>query len=339
MITEYIKAFDLLGKHLHNKEEIKPIIDKAYQHNTWFSPLECAIAVEAWANLLEKSAIEQWLGRYSIQINSPKRVGLILAGNIPMVGFHDICSVLLTGHIACIKLSSQDNVLIPYLLNKLISLEPSLASKIEYVERLNDVDAVIATGSNNTAKYFEYYFSKKPNIIRKNRNSIAIINGDESSDDFIKLGEDIFRYYGQGCRNVSKLFVPRDYNFSPMLDALQEFEYIGDQSKYFNNYNYYKSIYLVNREHHLDNGFLLLKENQSMQAPLSVLYFEYYDELKSLQKLLDTQSENIQCIVGNTLYPFKNQVVGFGKSQAPGWSDYADGVDTVEFLVNLNTSH
>lgn len=335
MMKEYIQAFDLLGKHLANKEEMKSILESAYHHNTWFNIDETSTAINAWSALLEKKSIENWLNNYQISAKEPKRVGLILAGNLPMVGYHDICSVLLTGHIACIKLSSQDNIIIPYLLNKLIEFEPSLSSKIEYVERLNHVDAVIATGSNNTARYFEYYFSKKPNIIRKNRNSIAIFDGSESTEDFVKLGEDIFRYYGQGCRNVSKLFVPRGYNFSPMLDALQVFEYVADQSKYFNNYNYYKSIYLVNREHHLDNGFLLLKENESMQAPLSVLYFEYYDEQTELCKKLDAQSNDIQCIVGNTVYPFKNQVVPFGKSQSPGWSDYADGVDTVEFLVGL----
>ncbi len=335
MIKEYVNAFDLLGKHLQNKEEIKEILEKAYHHNTWFNLEESSTALQAWAELLEKNKIENWLSLYQIPTQEAKRVGLILAGNIPLVGFHDICAVLLTGHIACIKLSSQDNILIPYLLNKLIEFEPNLANKIEYAERLNHVDAVIATGSNNTARYFEYYFSKKPNIIRKNRNSVAILTGTETTADFIKLGEDIFRYYGQGCRNVSKLYVPRDYNFSPLLDALQVFEYVGDQSKYFNNYNYYKSIYLVNREHHLDNGFLLLKENTSMQAPLSVLYFEYYDEVEKLNATLETLAQDIQCIVGNTLYPFNNQVVSFGKSQAPGWEDYADGVDTVEFLVGL----
>lgn len=332
MMKEYIQAFDLLGKHLANKSELKAILENAYHHNTWFNIDETSTAINAWSELLEKSKIEDWLSAYSVPSSSPKRVGLILAGNIPMVGFHDICAVLLSGHIACIKLSAQDNVLIPYLLNKLIEFEPSLSEKIEYVDRLNHVDAVIATGSNNTARYFEYYFSKKPNIIRKNRNSVAILTGNESSQDFVNLGEDIFRYYGQGCRNVSKLFVPENYNFSPLLDALQVYEYIGDQSKYFNNYNYYKSIYLVNRESHLDNGFLLLKENSSMQAPLSVLYFEYYTEIDELNKKLDAQTTDIQCIVGNTSYPFKNQVVPFGKSQAPGWSDYADGVDTLAFL-------
>jgi hypothetical protein len=335
MVKEYVNAFDLLGKHLKNREEIKVILEKAYQQNTWFNLEESNTAIGAWAELLQKTKIENWLSAYPIPTEGAKRIGLILAGNIPLVGFHDICAVLLTGHIACIKLSSQDNILIPYLLNKLVEYEPNLASKIEYAERMNHVDAVIATGSNNTARYFEYYFSKKPNIIRKNRNSIAILTGNETAGDFIKLGEDIFRYYGQGCRNVSKLYVPRDYNFSPLLDALQIFEYVGDQSKYFNNYNYYKSIYLVNREHHLDNGFILLKENQSLQAPLSVLHFEYYDELESLITLIEEQQNNIQCIVGNTPQPFKNQVVSFGKSQAPGWEDYADGVDTVEFLCEL----
>lgn len=336
MIQEYVQAFDLLGKHLQHSDEIKPLIEKVHQHNTWFSPQETQKALEAWAKLLQKEEIDAWLQNYSIPPAKPQKVGLILAGNIPMVGFHDICAVLLSGHIACIKLSSQDNILIPYLLSKLIEFAPGMASQIEYVDRMNTMDAVIATGSNNTARYFEYYFSKIPNIIRKNRNSIAILTGAESSEDFKKLGEDIFRYYGQGCRNVSKLFVPKGYNFSPFLDALQEFEYIGDQSKYYNNYNYYKSIYLVNRESHLDNGFLLLKENESMQAPLSVLYFEYYENTEELNKRIVALAEDIQCIVSRQNFEYKNQVVDFGMSQQPGWMDYADGVDTMKFLCGLN---
>ncbi len=335
MTKDYIKAFHLLGDHLKNEQVLQGLIEKAYQQNTWFNAEETGHALRAWSKLLNEVDLTKWLEAYTFPNNEPKRVGLILAGNIPMVGFHDVCSVLLSGHIACIKLSSQDSVLIPSLLNKLIEIEPSLQAKIEYSERLNHVDAVIATGSNNTARYFEYYFSQKPHIIRKNRNSVAILTGNETSDDFVKLGEDIFRYYGQGCRNVSKLYVPKDYNFSPLLDALQVYEYVADQSKYYNNYNYYKSIYLVNRESHLDTGFLLLKENTSLQAPLSVLFFEYYEERAQLLKQLQEIEQDIQCIVAKELPTLTSQVLNFGETQKPGWSDYADGVDTMKFLSEL----
>ncbi len=336
MRENILRAFVLLGKYIdEEQEEIEQLIEKAYQHNTWFSPNETKHALNAWKGLLKQDALENWLNNYTERHIEPKKVGLILAGNIPMVGFHDVCSVLLSGHIAQLKLSSQDTILIKHLLNKLVEFEPSLSSKIIYEDRMNTIDAIIATGSNNSARHFDYYFGKIPNIIRRNRNSIAVLTGEETSEDFVNLGEDIFRYYGQGCRNVSKLFVPRDYNFSPMLDALEVFNYIGDQSKYLNNYNYYKSIYLVNREHHLDNGFLLLKENESMQAPLSVLYFEYYDDLNLLKEKLQVQENQIQCIVAKDDLHLHNQQVTFGKSQAPGWMDYADGVDTMKFLMEL----
>ena len=335
MTKEYIKAFHLLGEHLKNEQVLQGLIEKAFQQNTWFNAEETGHALRAWSNLLNETELSKWLSAYSVSTKEPKRVGLILAGNIPMVGFHDVCSVLLSGHMACIKLSSQDAVLIPSLLEKLVEIEPRLKAQIEYSERLNHVDAVIATGSNNTARYFEYYFSQKPHIIRKNRNSVAILTGKETNEDFVKLGEDIFRYYGQGCRNVSKLYVPKDYNFSPLLDALQVYEYVADQSKYYNNYNYYKSIYLVNRETHLDTGFLLLKENTSLQAPLSVLFFEYYEEHAALMKGLQEIESDIQCIVAKEGITHTSQVLGFGETQKPGWSDYADGVDTMKFLSEL----
>lgn len=336
MREKLLKAFISLGTYIQeNPTELNEIIEKAYQHNTWFSPNETKHSLNAWKGLLHKDELENWLNHYPEKVIKPKKVGLILAGNIPMVGFHDVCSVLLSGHIAQIKFSSQDQVLIKFLLSKLISFETSLSENIIYEDRMNTVDAIIATGSNNSARHFEHYFGKIPNIIRRNRNSIAILEGSETAEDFVKLGEDIFRYYGQGCRNVSKLFVPEGYNFSPMLDALEVFNFIGDQSKYLNNYNYYKSIYLVNREHHLDNGFLLLKENESMQAPLSVLYFEYYNEKQTLIENIKTLEDQIQCIVSSKPIDAKNQQVPFGESQKPGWMDYADGVDTMKFLIEL----
>lgn len=336
MRAELIKAFDLLGQYIKNKpEELESAIDKAYQHNSWFNKEECQHALSAWGALLHTDKLSEWLSHYPENTHTPKKIGLILAGNIPMVGFQDICNVLFSGNQAYIKLSSQDTILIPHLLEKLLSFYPSLQQHIVYTERMNDIDAIIATGSNNSAKHFEYYFGNKPHIIRKNRNSIAILDGTEHADDFVLLGEDIFRYYGQGCRNVSKLYVPHDYNFSPLLDALQAYSYVADQHKYLNNYNYYKSIYLVNREHHLDTGFLLIKEHESLQAPLSVIYFEYYNNINELEQKLQLLEEQIQCVVSKKSIEVKNQVVAFGQSQAPGWMDYADGVDTMQFLASL----
>lgn len=335
MREKLLQAFDSLGKYIKEENtELLQVIDNAYHQNSWFSANETKHALQAWSEQLKIENTSAWLAHYPEKNGSPKKVGLILAGNIPMVGFHDVCSVLCSGHIAQIKFSSQDSILIKHLLAKLVAFEPSIASQIIYEDRMNTIDAIIATGSNNSARHFEYYFGKIPHIIRRNRNSVAILRGNETADDFMKLGEDIFRYYGQGCRNVSKLFVPTDYNFSPMLDALEVFNYVGDQHKYLNNYNYYKSIYLVNREHHLDNGFLLLRESESMQAPLSVLYFEYYHNQEELISKIEMAKDQIQCVVANNEITI-NGTLPFGQTQAPGWMDYADGVDTLKFLMEL----
>lgn len=335
MREKLLKAFESLGKYIAKENtELLEVIDNAYHQNTWFSANETKHALRAWAKQLEIENTRSWLSHYPKTNSSPKKVGLILAGNIPMVGFHDVCSVLFSGNIAQIKLSSQDGVLIKHLIEKLIEFEPSIADQVIYEDRMNTIDAIIATGSNNSARHFEYYFGKIPNIIRRNRNSVAILTGNETAVDFVNLGEDIFRYYGQGCRNVSKVYVPIDYDFIPMLDALEVFNYVGDQHKYLNNYNYYKSIYLVNREHHLDNGFLLLRESDSMQAPLSVLYFEHYQNIAELNSKLDLVKDQIQCIVADSNVEIEVKLP-FGQTQSPGWMDYADGVDTMKFLTEL----
>ncbi len=271
------------------------------------------------------------LTTYNLQL----KTGLILAGNIPLVGFHDILCVLASGHIALIKLSSQDKLLIPYILRKLLEIEPGFNGRIEYIERLTGFDAVIATGSNNTSRYFDYYFGHVPHIIRKNRNSIAILTGEETSEQLKALGHDIFDYYGLGCRNVSKLYVPEGYNFNSFFEAIEEFKGIADHHKYNNNYDYNKSIFLVNLDKHLDNGFLLLKQDERLASPLAVLYYEEYAELASIKQKLDENLDHIQCIVANKRLAGMN-VINFGQTQQPKLWDYADGVDTMKFLKGLN---
>ena len=253
-----------------------------------------------------------------------------MAGNIPLVGFHDFLCVLLSGNNVLAKLSSNDKVLLPYLSNYLIQQEPSLAARIAFTEgKMEGFDAVIATGSNNTSRYFEYYFGKKPNIIRKNRNSIAILTGKESTEELTALGEDIFRYYGLGCRNVSKIYVPKGYDFEPFFNAIFSYKDIVDQHKYANNYDYNKAVYLMSNFKILDNGFLILKEDDGQASPISVLFYAYYDAEETLEQELNAQEEQIQCIVS------KKGGIGFGETQKPKLHDYADGVDTMEFLLKL----
>jgi hypothetical protein len=291
-------------------------------------------AVKAIAQVLTETALTDWLSKYPVKKQS-KRIGLILAGNIPLVGFHDILCVLVSGNFAMIKTSSQDSRLIKYILNQLVKLEQDFGKQFSFVERLENFDAIIATGSNNSSRYFDYYFGKVPNLIRKNRNSIALLTGSETTNQLHALGHDIFDYFGLGCRNVSKLLVPHDYNFVPFFEAIESFNPIANHHKYRNNYDYNKSIYLVNGDKHLDNGFLLVKEDERIASPLAVLYYQSYDTIDDAVNYLLTQQENIQCVVDGSRWDLKNQQVDFGKTQQPGLSDYADGVDTMEFLINL----
>ncbi len=335
--TQLISIFSTLGSQLTQPDEqLLAIINDEKQYNAWFTPESVLGAVKAIGSMLKSDDLMSWLNRYELpQKEESKRIGLILAGNIPLVGFHDVLSVLVTGNFALIKSSSQDARLIKYVLQMLVDIEPTLKNNYSIVDRLEKFDAVIATGSNNTSRYFEYYFGKVPNIIRKNRSSVALLTGEETKEQLFKLGYDIFDYYGLGCRNVSKVLVPKGYIFNFFFESIEEYNLIINHHKYNNNYDYNKSIYLVNSDKHFDNGFLLLKEDKKLTSPLAVLYYEYYDDLQSAQTLLQQESDNIQCIVTSVPLDIKNQVVSFGMSQQPALWDYADGVDTMAFLTAL----
>lgn len=336
-ITELINSLARLGGQLENPDnELRQLIETEHRYNPWFTPQNVEHAIKSIGKSLNEADLTAWLNQYDLNKSiSSKKIGLILAGNIPLVGFHDVLCVLVTGNEALIKASSQDARLIKAVLNKLTDIDNRFAGQFNFVERLVDFDAVIATGSNNTSRYFDYYFGKVPNIIRKNRSSIAVLTGDESSEELYQLGHDIFDYFGLGCRNVSKLLFPRDYNISTFFEAIEPYNDIVNHNKYNNNYGYNKSIYLVGREQHLDNGFLLLKENDALTSPLAVVFYNYYDSLEDVEKLLSAENENIQCVVSKAPLNIKNQVVNLGQSQQPKLWDYADGVDTMDFLANL----
>ena len=310
----------------------KERIQLAERNNGWFTQENILFALENWSNTLEISNIEQWISKYNFTNYNPKRIAIIMAGNIPLVGFHDFLSVLVSGHRALIKQSSNDQFLLPYLVQFLESVEPEFKGAVEFTEnKLEEFDAVIATGSNNTARYFEYYFRDKPSIIRKNRNSIAVLTGDENKADLKALSEDIFRYFGLGCRNVSKLFVPKDYNFQPFFNAIYDWNPMIHHTKYANNYDYNKAVYLMSDFNLLDNGFLMIKEDQGYASPISVVFYEYYEDFKSLQKKLDGDKDAIQCIVAKGFRP--TEEIPLGQSQKPNLWDYADNMDTVDFLL------
>lgn len=329
-----IIAFGKLGQKLTSPANILlNILYSAGNANAWFTEENIKKSILSFAEMLNETDLLLWFK--SIQFNtSPKKIGLILAGNIPLVGLHDVLCVLATGNIALIKLSSSDDQLIKTVLAELINIEAAFADHIEYVERLKDFDAVIATGSNNSSRYFDYYFSKVPNIIRKNRNSVAVLDGTETKEEIQSLGNDIFDYFGLGCRNVSKLYLPKGYEIANFYEGIESFQPIINHFKYQNNYDYNKSIYLVNAAKHFDNGFLLLKEDESLASPLAVLYYQEYENLKDVEDKLNDKTAYIQCVV--TKSPINIMSFNFGQSQHPKLWDYADNVNTVSFLNSLN---
>lgn len=335
-LEERIDAFAKLGNIIKNisEEDLDKLCSRVENNNSWFTPSQTKNALNALLVFLDKDRLREWLAVYDLREgNDPKSIGILMAGNIPAVGFHDLMCVLLSGHSACIKLSSSDQVLFNWLIENLVSVEPKFKSLISVEEMLKNKDAYIATGSDNSARYFDYYFGKYPNIIRKNRTSVGILDGSENEDDFKKLATDIFQYYGLGCRNVSKIFSPNKEVLISFLDSIEDFGEIANNHKYFHNYEYNKSILLVNKEDHLDNGFLILQENKGLVSPISVLYYEVYNTIEELNGLVNWVGNKIQCILSNKAW--FNDSLDFGQSQCPRLEDYADGIDTISFLKNL----
>lgn len=309
------------------------LIQLSQSHNGWYTPEQVYFAIGSWAEALTEDNLNIWLSKYDLKPTEPKTIGLILAGNIPLVGFHDFLSVLISGNRALVKTSSNDQKLLPFLAEYVIAVDPELKEYITFTDgKLENFDAVIATGSNNTARYFEFYFKNKPSIIRKSRNSVAILNGKETKEELLALGEDIFRYFGLGCRNVSKLFVPKGYDFTAFFEAMFEYQEVIHYEKYANNYDYNKAVFLMSNFKLLDNGFLTIKEDTSHASPISSIFYEYYDNLAEVENRIEVDREHLQCIVSNRLVA---NSIPFGTTQKPALWDYADNVDTLDFLLKL----
>lgn len=328
---ERLKAFIQLGTLLRNlpENELDEWYFRATGFNNWFTRENVSHAVRAIGHMLEEEKLQSWIKKYPLGQSTHKTVAIVMAGNIPLVGFHDFLSVLMAGHKVLAKLSSQDPFLLKKVSELLIVIEPRFKDKITLTKNpIRDFEAVIATGSNNSARYFDQYFAKYPHIIRKNRTSAAIITGTETKEEIEALGKDMFQYYGLGCRNVSKVFVPKRYDFQFFISSLESFKTLADHHKWVNNYDYNKSIYLVNREPHFDSGFFLMKEDKAWVSPISVIYYEFYEHQQDLQQKLIENSALIQCLVGK-----EEDQIAPGAAQAPEVWDYADGVDTMEFLT------
>ncbi|WP_165779286.1 acyl-CoA reductase [Brumimicrobium salinarum] len=308
-------------------EKMQTAILGAKAQNGWFSEDAIRESLQQIGERLNEEELGEWVNAYEVA-KKPKSVGLILAGNIPMVGFHDVLSTLISGHKAHIKLSRDDKVLIPVFLDILKTLQPELTEQIQIVDNLKKVDAVIATGSDNTARYFEKYFGHLPRIIRKNRTSVAVITGEESKNELKALGKDIFTYFGLGCRNVSHLILPKNYNLDLIFEAIIDYSDVINHNKYANNYDYYKAIFLLNLQPILENGFLLTREIEDLHAPVSVLHYHFYSSKDEVDAYLNLHAEKIQAVIGKDYLPF-------GAAQSPALDDYADGVNTLKFLSEL----
>lgn len=330
-LQERIDLLSRLGQYMLS--ETDPWLqarERAGRENNWFIPEFVQLAINNIAqSFLNKEALTAWIDHYEIQDDNlqPKVVGIVMAGNIPLVGFHDLLCVFVTGNIAHVKASSKDQVLLKHLISVLSSYNDEINRLIIFADMLKGCDAYIATGSNNTAGYFEYYFGKYPTIIRRNRTSVAILSGNESIDQLDKLADDVYQYFGLGCRNVTKIYVPEDYDFIPLLSSFKKYNYLADHNKYKNNYDYNLSIHLLNKKYYMSNESLLLVEEASFFSPISQLNYEYYKDRDQLITTLKDRKE-LQCIAGSGFVPF-------GQAQTPSLADYADGVDTVRFLTNL----
>ncbi|MCI3936359.1 acyl-CoA reductase [Chryseobacterium aahli] len=329
-LSDYIKSYLAENNEDFNENdsEFESVVKKSEIENPWFTIENQKYALKQWSDLLTEDNLKSWLSNYSPSKIS-KKVGLILAGNIPLVGWHDVISVVLSNHVPLIKLSSKDKQMIPFLLKKWKEFSDN-ELEYEFVERLTDFDAVIATGSNNTARYLEYYFKNHLSIIRKNRTSVAVIKGDETEEELKLLAQDIFQYFGLGCRNVTRLFIPEDFVIDRVFESFIDFKEIVNHNKYANNYDYNRAVYLLNQDKFWDNNFVMLKEDEKLFSPLSVIHFSRYSSLDDVKNFISENEEDIQCVVGKD--DLGIETVYFGEAQNPGLDTYADNVDTMQFL-------
>jgi len=332
-LEKRINAFISLGKYINEdiKKDAKEELRLAEVLNPWFTNKNLEKSLNFWCNQLNYDMLTSWLNPYKLNdCPSPKKVLIIMAGNIPLVGFHDLLTVLISGHKAIIKMSSSDNILLKVLIDKLINIDSAFKERIFLIDDLKDrkFDAIIATGSDNSAEYFEYYFKDTKRIIRKNRRSIAILSGNESEIQLKGLADDVFAYFGLGCRNVSKLFLPQGFDLNRLFKAFLPYSSVLEHKKYANNYDYNKAIFLMGSNTLVENGFLLMKEEKSLLSPVAMLYYEYFQDIITIDKYIEENQEKLQCIVSEEKIPF-------GSTQEPNLWDYADGVDTIDFLRML----
>ena len=330
-LQQRIEILEKLGKYiLSDHVDWVTVKENAALENNWFIPEFIELSTNNIAKtFLAKDSLQTLADTYEIpSVTAPIRnIGIVMAGNLPLVGFHDFLCTFISGHRQTIKASTRDQVLIKHLVDKLAAWNPETGNLVSFAEMLKGCDAYIATGSNNSSRYFEQYFGKYPHIIRRNRTSVAILDGNETASDLDQLADDVYQYFGLGCRNVTKIYVPMEYDFVPLLEAFKKYNYLSDHHKYHNNYDYQLAVLLINKRYYMTNGSIILHEDKQLFSPISQLNYEFYTDQKVLTESLQSDS-NIQCITGKGYIPF-------GSAQQPGITDYADGVDTLKFLRSL----
>ena len=342
-LKERIAALVKLGEVLRGDEQLDEVIARTASANPWFTDGFCRSALDGIIDkMLSSEKLEHWLSRYDIPEEgvSVKTVGIIMAGNLPLVGFHDFLCAYISGCNVKLKLSGKDDILFPYVLERLMQIDLKLRDRALIIERLEGFDAVIATGSDNTNRYFEYYFRQYPKILRKNRSSVAILTGEETDEELYGLADDIFMYFGLGCRNVSKLYVPEGYDVTRLFPYFGKYKWMHDHSKYMNNYDYNRTLLLMNKAPHLANEFIMVQESSALNTPLSVLNYERYKGVSSALSDLDNSIDKIQCIVAGKSRNLEGRfsvIVPFGETQKPELWDFADNVDTLLFIFSLES--
>ena len=337
LIKNRVLALEKLGLYFQNIKagnseyhNFFECLENAKQHNAWFQLDQCLAAFKVWGDALSKEKINKWVTSYDLKENQEqKTIAVIMAGNIPLVGLHDLISIWISGNIALVKCASKDQILMPFVAD----LDPIFkSSTIFTTKKIEGFNAVIATGGNNAARYFDYYFSQYPHIIRKNRNGVAVLKGNESKEEYEALGKDLLQYYGMGCRNVSKLYVPEAFDLNLVFEGVYPLASVLNMNKYANNYDYNKAVFLMSGYDFVENGFFMIKKDKGISSPIACAFYEYYEDIETLEKKLETLEDKIQCLV--SIIPLKN-AIPFGHTQQPQLWDYADGIDTMTFLIDL----
>ncbi|TXB60079.1 acyl-CoA reductase [Phaeodactylibacter luteus] len=336
-LKERIDVLARLGSHLLQEDDyLEAVMKRTEYNNGWFTVAQQQASISAIARqFLDRAALEAWASPYELEPATPQTVGIVMAGNIPLVGFHDWLSVFVAGHRAVVKLSEKDQFLFPYLMKVLQQLDSRTAGYVKLANRLEGFDAVIATGSNNAARYFEAYFGKYPHIIRRNRNAAAVLSGSETPEELNALGQDVFQYYGLGCRNVSKVYVPKGYDFGPLLQALHNYREVVLNTKYKNNFDYNYALHLLNNEPFRANGCIMLLENPQLHSRIACLHYEYFETIDEVEKDLQARKGELQCVVARPGL-LQRPAFAFGKAQQPSLTDYPDDVNLLEFLAQLS---